>query len=114
MTDTLVVERSASVMVAGTPPTPQLDDLGQTIDAWTTLATVPGLIQPKTATEVAIQSQGGAEMTDTVVYLSPMDITAADRIHRAADTSGPFYEVTGVRDAGGHGHHLEVDARLVR
>lgn len=110
----LVIERRAPAMIAGTPPTPQLDGYHQPVSSWGTLATVAGSIQPKSALEVAIQSQGGATMTDTIIYLLPTDVTAADRIRLAADTAGPFYEITGVRDAAGRGHHLELDARLVK
>ena len=87
---------------------------GQPVYAWATLATVNGSIQPKTAREVALESQGGATITDTKIYLEPTDVLAADRIRLAADTSGPYYEITGVRDAAGRGHHLELDARLVK
>jgi head-tail adaptor len=114
LTDTLVIERTSVTMIAGTPPTPELDDYGQPVYSWATLRTVAGLIQPKTATEVALQSQGGAEMTDTVIYLEPTDVLASDRIHRMADMPGPYYEITGVRDPGGRGHHLELDCRLVK
>jgi head-tail adaptor len=113
LTDSLVIERSAVLMLAGTPPVPLLDDYGQPVSAWSTLASVAGLIQPRTATEVALQSQGGATLTDTVIYLLPRDVLAADRIRRASEATGPYYEISGVRDAAGHGHHLELDARRV-
>jgi head-tail adaptor len=113
----LVIERYYPGIVEGTsiePDYPLLDADGQQVYAWVTLSTVAGSVQPKTATEVAIQSQGGATMTDTVIYLLPTDVLAADRIRLAADTNGPYYEIIGVRDAAGHGHHYELDARLVK
>jgi len=110
----VVIERAAPTMTSGTPPVAVLDDYGQPVYAWSTLSTVAGSIQPKTATEVAIQTQGGATMTDTKIYLVPTDVLARDRIRLAADTSGPWYEITGVRDAAGRHHHLELDARLVK
>ena len=112
----IVIERSLPVTVGATsavPEHPLLDDYGQQVHGWAALATVAGSIQPRKATEVALQSQGGATMTDTVVYLMPTDVLAADRIRPAVDTAGPWYEITGVRDAAGRGHHLELDARLV-
>jgi head-tail adaptor len=114
LTDDLVIERSAPAVVAGTPPAPVLDDYGQPVYAWATLSTIAGSIQPKSATEVALQSQAGATMTDTIIYLEPTDVLAADRIRRVAEATGPYYEITGVRDAAGRGHHLELDARLVK
>ena len=113
----LVIERLYPGIVAATsavPAHPLLDEYGQQVYAWVTLATVPGLIQPRRATEVALQSQGGATMTDMVIYMAPTDVLAADRIRLAADTTGPYYEITGVRNAAGHDHHLELDARLVK
>ena len=113
----LVIERFTPGVVAATstvPAHPALDEYGQPVYAWATLATVAGTIQPKSATEVALQSQAGATMTDTVIYLMPTDVVAADRIRLDADASGPYYEITGVRDAAGRGDHLELDARLVR
>ena len=89
------------------------NDYGESSQTWATLATVRGLIQPRKATEVALLNQGGATMTDTVIFLEPTDILAADRIRLASATTGPYYEITGVRDAAGHGHHLELDANVV-
>ena len=113
----LVIERLYPGIVAATssvPAHPLLDSDGQQVYAWVALATVAGSVQPKTATEVALQNQGGATMTDTVIYLLPTDVLAADRIRLTADTNGPYYEITGARDAAGHGHHYELDARLVK
>jgi head-tail adaptor len=113
----LVIERFYPGVVAATstvPEHPVLDDYGQPVYAWATFLTVAGLIQPRSATEVAVQSQGGATMTDAVAYVEPCAVLARDRIRLASDTSGPWYEITGVRDAAGHGHHLELDCRLVQ
>lgn len=90
------------------------DEWGNPALEWATLATVDGSVQPKSATEVALQSQGGAEITTHVIYLLPTDITGADRVRLEADAEGPYYQLTGKpRDAAGRGHHLECDAREI-
>lgn len=90
---------------------PVLDENG--MPTTTDVATeVKGLIQPKKATEVALISQGGAALTDHTVYLLPTAVTNDDLITFDPD-DGRHYQVTGVRDAAGIGHHLEVDARMV-
>jgi hypothetical protein len=42
----------------------------------------------------------------------PTDVRAADLITFDPD-DGRAYEIKGVRDAAGIGHHLEIDARMV-
>jgi hypothetical protein len=79
-------------------------------------------IQPKSAREVALISQAGAPIGDWTIFLLPRDVDTADKIvhdsstcpiREAADLPDATFELTGVRNAAGVGHHLEVDARLV-
>jgi hypothetical protein len=112
----LVIERSLPITVGATssvPEHPLLDGYLQQAYGWAAIATVAGSIQPRAASEVQLVGQGGAPITDTVIYLAPTDVTPADRIRRAEDATGPYYQITGVRDAAGRGHHLELDARRV-
>ncbi len=76
------------------------------------LDTVRGLVQPKSVREVAQLNQAGAVVSDHTIYLYPTDLREADRIRFDPD-DGRRYEVRGVRDAAGIGHHLEVDAEMV-
>jgi hypothetical protein len=98
---TLVIERASDGAV---------DEYNQPSRIWATLATVRGLIQPKRAREVAQLNQAGAVVSTHTVFLAPTDVREADRI--LAD-DGQRYEIDGVRDAAGLGHHLELDARTV-
>lgn len=98
---TLVIERATY----GSP-----DDYGQPAQTWATLDTVPGLVMPKAAREVALVSQGGAEIGDHTIFMAPRDITPADRVKLSPD-DGRIFELTGVRNL--IGHHLEIDARVV-
>jgi SPP1 family predicted phage head-tail adaptor len=90
---------------------PDVDDYGQPIRTFTDLATVPGLIQPRTTREAIASHQAGAEVGEHVIFMARRDVTTADRI-RATD--GTLYEITGIRDfAFGGLAHLELDARRI-
>ena len=89
-----------------------LDEMGHPTAGTTVVTEVRGLVQPKSAREVALISQAGAGLSDHTIYLLPTDLTGADYIRHVPD-DGRRYDVTGVRDAAGQAHHLEVDARLV-
>jgi hypothetical protein len=97
---TLVIERAT--------PGPE-DDYGHASRTYSALATVPGLVQPKAYREVALTSQGGAVISTHTIFMRPTDLQEADRILYG----GHLYEITGVRDAAGLGHHYEVDAKLI-
>lgn len=91
-----------------------LDAMGQPARGTAVVTEVRGLIQPKNAREVALSTESGAGLSDHTIYLLPSaDVTGADYIRFDPD-DGRHYNVTGVRDAAGIGHHLEVDARLVK
>lgn len=95
--------------------TPTLDDYGQPVTAETTVATVPGLIQPRSAREVALVSQGGAAIGDYVGYMAPLaGLTTHDwiELNLPADMAGRF-DILGMPDAAGLSHHLELMLRRV-
>ena len=99
---TLVVKRNA--------PTGAVDDYGQPIVAEVTFATVPGLVQPRRAREVALASQAGAVVGEHVGYMDPLPgLTTHDWI----EVGGVRYDILAVPDAAGLGHHLELDLRQV-
>ena len=109
----LVIERPFVTLDGGGDPV--LDDYGQPVREFEVLADVRGLVQPMSnrgAREVALISQAGAAISDHTIFLSPTDLTTADRIRHEPD-DGRRYEVIGIDDAGGQGHHLEVAARLI-
>lgn len=91
---------------------PVLDENGQPTTTPVETA-AKGLIQPKDVRELAAISQAGAEVSTHTIYLPPSaDVSHADAIGFDPD-DGRRYQVTGVRDAAGIGHHLEVDAKKV-
>lgn len=104
----LIVRHTPTLDVDGNPV---LDENGMPTTTDSTTA-VKGLVQPKDAREVALISQGGATVTDHTIYLLPTDVTAADLITFDPD-DGRQYQIIGVRDEAGIGHHLAVDARMV-
>jgi head-tail adaptor len=91
------------------------DDYGQPILEYETLDEIDALIQPKTAREVALLSQAGAELGEHTVHVYRTDLTTADRLRDITNgADGPVYQITGIRDyAFGGLAHFEVDARKV-
>jgi hypothetical protein len=94
------------------------DDYGQPERDDPAVSLVRGMVQPKTAREIALTSQAGAELSDHVIFLQPRRIAAGAWIADAdADgvlAGGRRFDITGVRSIEfGSAPHLEVDARLV-
>jgi hypothetical protein len=92
-----------------------LDGYYQPVFAESTLATVKGLIQPRTAREVALLNQAGAVVSDMIGYIDPLPgLTTACWIELAApaDMAGR-YDIVSMSDAAGLGHHLELGLQAV-
>lgn len=100
---------------------PTVDDYGQPVRADVMIASnVAAGIQPKAARELAAISQAGVAESTHTIYLLPIALTTGDTIVHdpddcplSVDLPAGRYLITGVPDAAGAGHHLEVDARLV-
>lgn len=106
----LVIERAQPVLSGGLPT---FDSYNQPVREYVTLARVRGLVQPLSAAEVAAFHQAGADVSDHRIFILPTDIVAADRI-RFYEDDGNRYEIVGrPENAGGVGHHIEINARLV-
>jgi SPP1 family predicted phage head-tail adaptor len=89
------------------------DEYGNPAQTWTALGDpVAASVQPKKAQDMALLSQGGPVISDHTIYLYPTALNEGDRIRFDPD-DGRLYQVDGVRDAAGRGHHLEVDAHMV-
>lgn len=90
--------------------TASLDAYSQPVASAAAVAVVPGLVQPRSAREVALASQGGASVGDHVAYLRPLaGLTTRDWLV----VGGTRYDILSVSDAGGIGHHLELGLRRV-
>jgi hypothetical protein len=101
---TLVIYQSAVALDVNGDPI--LDDYGQATYAPAVLATVDGRIRPRTAREVALVSHAGAAISTHIGDLWPVaGVTTACWIEH----DGVRYDVTGVNDAAGAGHHLQLD-----
>lgn len=89
------------------------DEHGQPVAGDPIETAVAGLIQPRSAREVAQTSQAGPEIATHVAYLLPQELSGAAWIRFEPD-DGRRYEITGIRryEFGGS-PHLEVDCRLV-
>jgi len=87
------------------------DDYGQPETGLPQETPLRGLVQPKTARELALPSQAGAEIGDHTIYLTPRDIPTGAWFR---DADGRRLDVTGVRRFEfGRSPHLEIDARAV-
>jgi len=99
---TLVVKRNAA--------TGALDDYGQPVTSPVTFATVPGLVQPRRAREVALASQAGVVLGEHAGYCDLLPgLTTADWL----EVGGIRFDILAVYDAGGVSHHLELGLRQV-
>jgi hypothetical protein len=85
--------------------TATLDEYGQPVTAETTVATVRGLIQPRSAREVALASQAGAVIGSHVGFMAPLATLGTDCW---IEHGGVRYDVVSMPDAAGLGHHLEL------
>lgn len=101
---TLTIERSVDGPV---------DDYNTPSRTWATLSEVPGLVQPKTAREVAQLNQAGAVVSTYSIYLRPTEVQPADRVRVANDGVAGVYEIDGIQNQAGLNHHLKADARMV-
>lgn len=90
--------------------TPDEDEYGQPVVVPTTVATVRGLIQPKSAREVALTSEAGVVQSDHLGFMAPLSgLTTGDWLER----DGRRYDIVAIADAAGLGHHLELDLKAV-
>lgn len=89
------------------------DEYGQPARTYATLATFRGRIEPKSAREVAALSGAGAVISDHTLYARPRDLRESDRI-RFDPADGQLFEITGIRDPAGAGHHLTVDLTRIK
>ncbi len=99
-----------------TPTTPDpntVSEWGQPVAGPPTTEVVSGLVQPKTAREMDLTTQGGAPISDHTIFLGLRRLSAAAYIRDEPD-AGRRFEITGIRSFEfGSAPHLEVDCRLV-
>lgn len=89
------------------------DVYGQPVAGTPDIEYVDGLVQPKTAREVALVSQSGAPYSDHTIFLADRVVSQSAYIRDDPD-NGRRFEIVGIRSYEfGIAPHLEVDARLV-
>lgn len=101
-------------IVTPTTPNPSTaTEWNQPVPGTPETVVVDGLVQPKTAREQALTTQGGAPVSDHVIFMLPRRVSQAAYIRDEPDT-GRRFEVVGVRSYEyGTAPHLEIDCRLV-
>lgn len=95
------------VTAAGTPV---LNDYGQPVMAPATVATVDGRIRPVSAREMPLVSEAGAVLSTHVGDLWPL---AGLDSGCWIESGGIRYDITGISDAAGAGHHLMLGLKAV-
>lgn len=89
------------------------DAYGQPVAGTPETVVVSGMVQPRTAQEIALSSQGGAEIADYTIFLLPRRLSNAAYIRDEPD-SGRRFDIVGIRSFEfGTAPHLEVDCHLV-
>lgn len=98
------------------------DEYGQPTSRTETGENFKAAIQPRSAREMALLTQAGAPLSDHSIFMRARLLSQADKIvhdsticalPETRDLPTATFEIDGIRNAAGLGHHLEVDARLV-
>lgn len=87
-----------------------IDDYGQPVMAPATVATVDGRIRPVTAREVPLVTEAGAVLSTHVGDLWPL---AGLDSGCWIESGGIRYDITGISDAAGAGHHLMLGLKAI-
>lgn len=102
-----------AIVTPDTPDPTDVDDYGQPVAGAPVTELVAGMVQPKTAREIAAVAQGGAEFSDHTIFLLPRRVSAAAYIRDEPD-AGRRFDIVGIRSFEfGSAPHLELDVRLV-
>jgi hypothetical protein len=108
------------VAVLGEDDQPTVDEYNLPVTAEQATSGIAASIQPRTVREMASLTQAGPALSDYRIYLRPRDIRTSDVIVHDPDacpvrTDLPLarFEIVGVPDAAGAGHHVEVWAKHV-
>ena len=113
-----LLRHQLAIVTPGVPDIDNLDDAGFPVVGDPTVVLVPGLVQPRDAREITSPYNSGAELTDYIIFLEMMDLSATAYI-TDADDSGPLdggrrFQINGIQPfAYGRDPHLEVLATLV-
>ena len=87
-----------------------LDDYGHPFMSLTTMATVPGLIQPTGAREVALADQAGVIVGSHIGFIGLLPGLANDCW---LEVAGVRYDILAIQNAAGQDHHLELTLQAV-
>ncbi len=89
------------------------DEYGQPTAGTPDVDVVRGMVQPKSAREIAQANQAGAEIGDFTIFLLPRQLDPAAYIRDNPDR-GRRFDIVGIRSFEfGSQPHLEVDCKLV-
>ena len=113
-----LLRHQLAIVTPGTPDLDDLDEAGFPIVGADSVRLVPGLVQPRDAHEIRLPSEAGAEISDFIIFLEMMPLSATAYITEA-DDDGPIaggrrFQINGIMPFDyGRDPHLEVLATLV-
>lgn len=117
----VTIKRQVSVLDGGVPT---YDVYGQPVTEDDDTPDIPAAIQPIPirggGREVAAVNQAGVAIADYTIFMGLRRVSTADAIlHDAAACPKPndlptgLFQIVGVRNPTGRGHHLSVDTKLI-
>jgi hypothetical protein len=98
------------------------DEYGQPVTTPQTSHHFAAAIQPKTANEIALASQAGTPLGNFTIFMLPRVVDPAEAIihdtnlcpkEDGVDFADCRFEIVGILNETGRGHHLALDVRLV-
>lgn len=113
-----LLRHQLAIVTPGVPDMNNLDESGFPITGAPTFIVVKGLVQPRDAREVKSPLEEGVSISDFLIFLEMMELSAASYI-TFADDNGPLagaarYQINGIMPfAYGRDPHLEVLATLL-
>lgn len=112
----LVIRRNVQTLAPTHDPAepgdgaPLFDEYGQPIMAPVTVATIAGRIEPMSAREVALLAQSGAIISTHRAFVRALPGLLTDAW---IEVDGARFDIVGMPDAAGAGHHLELALQAV-
>jgi hypothetical protein len=108
-----LAQRLVQPLAIVTPTAGAEDQDGLPTSGAPTVTPVLGLVQPKSAREIAALSQAGADIGTYTILLLPRAVAPGAWVRDEPD-AGRRFDITGIRPYEfGRDPHLELDARLV-
>lgn len=112
-----LLRHQLAIVTPGAADIDTLDDAGFPVTGEPSVRLVPGLVQPRDAHELTSPRQEGTTLSDYIIFLEIIPLSAASYITYADDDGpieGPRYQINGIQPfTYGRDPHLEVLATQI-